>query len=192
MTDAPSISSGKSSKKEPSWRRVGVAAFGVIALALGVIALFTPFIATLAATNTLAILLLASGAAGVVTMIADWRARGSFWRLLWAIVAIIAGGCILLHPWPGALTLTVILGASFIVQGALAVGHAASHRHSKGCPWGWMALSGVLSVVLGALLIWALPEAGLVIPGVFLAVNLVSFGMSMMAAAFAKDELSTL
>ncbi len=192
MTDATVTSSNNVPRKRRTWRRVGAAGFGAIALALGVIALFTPFVATLAAANTFGILLLGSGVAGVIAMIADWRARGSLWRLLWAIVAIIAGGCVLLHPWPGALTLTVILGASLIAQGLLAVGHAMSHRHSEACPWGLMAFGGALSIVLGGLLLWALPEAGLIIPGVFLAVHLISFGLSLIAAAVAKGELSTL
>lgn len=191
MTDA-TVTSSNMPRKRRTWRRVGVAAFGAIALALGLIALFTPFVATLAAANTFGVLLIASGVVGVLTMIADWRARGSFWRLLWAIVAIIAGGCVLLHPWPGALTLTVIIGVSLIIQGLLSVGHAFSHRHSESCPWGLMAFGGVLSVVLGGLLLWALPESGLIIPGVFLAVHLISFGLSLTAAAFSKGELSTL
>jgi uncharacterized membrane protein HdeD (DUF308 family) len=157
-------------------------------IALGVGALAVPLLATFAASISVGAFLFASGVVGLAMLAIDWKAQGFVWRLVWALVAVVGGGCILIHPWPGALALTLVLGASLMVQGLIGVGHAWAHRRSKNCPWGQMAFAGVLSVILGALLVWALPHAGLIVPGAFLAINLVMFGASLMAIAFTQPK----
>jgi uncharacterized membrane protein HdeD (DUF308 family) len=124
-------------------------------------------------------------------LVIDWKAQGFVWRLLWAVIAVIGGLCILIHPWPGALALTLVLGASLMAQGAIGVGHAWAHRRRKNCPWGQMAFASVLSIILGGLLVWALPHAGLIVPGVFLAINLITFGVSLMAVAFTQPRTAS-
>lgn len=161
---------------------------GALMVVFGVAAAFAPMLATFAASVWFGAAMLAAGLSGLALLIVDWRAKGFAWRLLWSVVAILGGICLLLHPWPGAFALTVILGAAFIAQGAIAIGHALAHRTHKSCPWGRMALGGVLAIVLGGLLIWALPHSGMIAPGVFLAINLISFGLSLFAVAPARER----
>lgn len=190
MTDAtaPSPPSTPLNKdRRPGWQRTAVAIYGALVLAFGVGALMAPFLATFAASVSFGALFLASGVVGLAMLALDWRAQAFVWRLLWALVAIVGGLCILIHPWQGALALTFVLGLSLIAQGLIAVGHAVAHRRHKSCPWGQMAFAGVISLILGALLVWALPHAGLIVPGVFLAFNLITFGASLLAVAFTKQ-----
>jgi len=156
---------------------------GALMIALGVVAAFAPMMATFAASVWFGAAMLAAGVSGLALLMVDWRAKGFAWCLLWSLVAILAGICLLLHPWPGALAITVILGAALIAQGAIAIGHALVHRTHTSCPWRRMALGGALAIVLGGLLIWMLPHSGMIAPGVFLAINLISFGLSLFAAA---------
>lgn len=162
---------------------------GALMIAFGIAAAFAPMLASLAASVSFGAAMLAAGVSGLALLLVDWRAKGFAWRLLWSAVAILGGICLLLHPWPGALALTVILGAALIAQGAIAVGHALAHRARASCPWGRMALGGVLGIALGGLLIWALPHSGMIAPGVFLAINLISFGLSLFAAAPQRTAL---
>lgn len=188
MSDATLASSSSGPTKRPLWWRTAISIHGALLLVFGVVALLAPLLATLTASFTFGMLLIASGVLGVALLVFDWRAEAFVWRLLWSIVAIIAGACILVHPWEGALTLTLVLGASLIAQGLISVGHAFAHRRHKRCPWGQMAFSGVLSIALGGLLIWALPHAALIVPGAFLAVHFIFFGFSLFAVAFRKSE----
>lgn len=189
MTDvtatAPAPTAGS---RRPVWQRTALAIYGALVIALGVGALAMPFLATFAASVSVGAFLFASGVVGMAMLAIDWKAQGFVWRLLWALIAVIGGLCILIHPWPGALALTLVLGASLMAQGLIGVGHAFAHRHRKNCPWGQMAFASVLSVILGGLLVWALPHAGLIVPGVFLAINLVTFGVSLMAVAFTQPK----
>lgn len=81
-------------------------------------------------------MLFAAGVVSLITSIFDWRVIGFLWRLMWGAIATLAGLCILFHFWLGALSLTLLLGASLMLQGAITVGHAVAHRHQPGCPWG--------------------------------------------------------
>lgn len=184
MTDTP-----LTSDRGPSaiWRTVLVI-YGVVLLAFGLGALVLPMLATLAATLTVGGLLFASGVVGLIALIFDWRTKGFVWRLLWAVIATLGGLCIVFHPWEGAYTLTLVLGAILLVQGLVSLVHALTHRHSKGCPWGWMAAGGVITALLGGLLVWALPHTGMMIPGLFLAVSLLSFGFSLIGIGLSRER----
>ncbi len=173
------------------WWRTALLVYGGLMLAFGVAAALAPLLATFAASVAFGGLLFASGVVGLVALVVDWRAEAFIWRLIWSAIAIVGGLCILLHPWPGALALTIILGASLIAQGLAALGHAFAHRRHKTCPWGQMAFAGVLSIVLGGLLVWALPHAGMIVPGAFLALNLMSFGLSLIAVALSQNKVPT-
>lgn len=167
------------------WRTVLVI-YGGLLLILGLGALVLPMLATLTATLAFGGVLVASGAVGLITLIVDWRAKGFVWRLLWAVIATLGGVCIVWHPWEGAYTLTLVLGAILAAQGLVSLVHALTHRDSPGCPWGWMALGGVITAFLGGLLVWALPHAGMVVPGLFLAVGLLSFGISVIGVGLSR------
>ncbi|HWA23707.1 MAG TPA: DUF308 domain-containing protein [Caulobacterales bacterium] len=190
MTNVSATGLAAPEKRRHFWQRTGVATYGALVLALGVGALLAPFFATFAASVWVGALLLASGAIGLAMLAVDWKAKGFVWRLLWALIAIVAGLCILIHPWQGAVALTFVLGLSFLAQGFVAIGHAFAHRHHTSCPWPHMAFAGVINIILGALLVWALPHAGLIVPGVFLAFNLITFGASLMAVAFTQPRIT--
>jgi uncharacterized membrane protein HdeD (DUF308 family) len=162
--------------------------YGVLVLAFGLGALLLPMLATLTATLTFGGLLFGSGVVGLIALVFDWRAKGFVWRLLWALIATLGGICIFFHPWEGAYTLTLVLAAILVAQGLVSLAHALTHRHSPGCPWGWMAFGGAVTSLLGGLLIWWLPHAGMMIPGLFLAVSLLSFGFSLVGLGFSHKR----
>jgi uncharacterized membrane protein HdeD (DUF308 family) len=184
MTDATI----KPTQQTPPWRRVSLAVYGALIILFGLGALLAPLLATFAATVTFGAMLIAAGVTGLFTLNFSRRAKGFWWRLLWATAAILGGLCLFFHPWTGALTLTLALGVMLIVQGLVGVGHAIAHRQAAKSSWGWMAAGGVLTALLGALLVWMLPHAGLMIPGLFLAVSLLSFGSSVIAAGYAGRD----
>lgn len=190
MTDATFTPPAAENPRRALWWRTAITIYGALMIVFGIAALLAPLLATFAASVTFGAVLLASGVAGVAMLIVDWKAEGFVWRMIWSGIAIVGGLCILIHPWPGVLALTLVLGASMIAQGLVAVGHAVAHRGSKTCPWGQMAFAGVLSAILGALLVWALPHAGLFVPGVFLAVNLITFGSSLIAVALSRRKVA--
>jgi uncharacterized membrane protein HdeD (DUF308 family) len=160
--------------------------YGLLLLGSGVGAFLLPILATAVASMMFGALLFSAGAIGAITLIGNWRAKGFVCHLLWSAVAVFGGLCIALHLMAGALTLTLVLGAVLIAQGLVGVVHGFHHRSDCEGSWGWMALGGLLTAVLGALLLFALPNAALLVPGLFLALSFFTFGLSVIAAGLAK------
>jgi uncharacterized membrane protein HdeD (DUF308 family) len=132
---------------------------GVAAVIFGVLAFIWPAI-------TLAALVILWGAYaladGVLAFIAAFRVRDRgrpFWALLIVGVLGVAAG-ILTFFWPGvtALVLLAFIGAWALVMGLFQI--VAAIRLRKAIEGEWLlALSGVLSVIFGALMLWN-PGAG--------------------------------
>jgi uncharacterized membrane protein HdeD (DUF308 family) len=156
-----------------------MAVFGVAALVVGGILLFNPY----AAVRTLALLLgLALFVGGCMEIVFGWDSdrRGSS-LVLGAVLAI---GGLLVAFWPQATvwTLAVLVGVSLLVHGTgrivLAVVGRAEIRG-----WGWLAVAGACNVVFGiAALAW--PQATVVVLSLILAVQVLTFGVCLLVAAF--------
>lgn len=164
----------------------------LLIVALGIIALVLPVFATLAVTLLLGALLLAFGLVEIARCVRAWRRvqggwhEGLGWALLQALAAIVAGAIMLFDPFAGAISLTLVLGVFLLMAGGMKAVIAWRLRPASG--WGWMAFSATLSLVLGVLVIAGLPGSGLLVPGTFLGIELVFFGVAlfMIARAMAR------
>src|SRR5471030_2512185 len=101
---------------------------GVVLLALGFIAIVIPPLATLAVTILLGWLFFVSGVVGIFTSFWMRQAPGFWWSLLSAVLGIVVGVSLLAMPLSGALSLTVVLIAFFIIEGVATILFAAEHR----------------------------------------------------------------
>ena len=80
---------------------------------------------------------------------AQWSAFA--WNLLWAVVYVIAGGLILARPLLGAVTLTLLLAAFFIVEGVVKLGLAMKLKPAPPLGMGYFS-RGVMGLVLGLII----------------------------------------
>jgi uncharacterized membrane protein HdeD (DUF308 family) len=159
--------------------RVGLAVFGLAALAIGVVLLFNPY----AAVRTLALLLgLALVIGGCMEIAVGWDSGRRASSLVLGAVLIIGG--LLAAFWPGVTlwTLAVLTGVSLLVHGigrlALAFMGRAEIRG-----WGWLALAGAFNILLGVLAL-AWPQATIVVLSLILAFQILTFGAFLLIAAF--------
>src|SRR5471030_2933083 len=116
---------------------------GIVLLALGFIAIVIPPIATLAVTILLGWLFFVSGVVGIFTSFWMRQAPGFWWSLLSAVLGIVVGVSLLAMPLSGALSLTVVLIAFFIIEGVTTILFASEHRQELSGQWGWMLASGL-------------------------------------------------
>jgi uncharacterized membrane protein HdeD (DUF308 family) len=154
---------------------------GVVLVLLGVLAIVVPQIATLAVAIFLGWLFLISGVLGLATTLMARHAPGFWWAIVSAAVAILAG--ILLLGWPvsGAVSLTLLLVAFFIVEGVASIMYALEHRDSG--RWGWMLMSGVIDLVLAAMIFAGLPSTAEWALGLLVGINMLFGGTAMIAMA---------
>lgn len=156
---------------------------GLLLVALGLIAIVVPAVATLAVTLVFGWLFLLSGVIGLVTTFWMRGAPGFWWSLASAALAVLAGGYLLAQPIAGALSLTVVLIAFFIIEGVASVMFALDHRRELSGQWGWMLMSGFVDLVLSVMLIAGLPSTAIWALGLLVGINMVFGGIALTAMA---------
>jgi uncharacterized membrane protein HdeD (DUF308 family) len=156
---------------------------GLILLLLGLAAIVLPLIATIAVEIMIGWLLLISGVVGLIATIRMRHAPGFFWSLVSAILAIAAGLVLLRWPLSGALSLTVILTAFFVVEGVASIFYALEHKRELSGRWVWMLMSGVLDLILGGLIFLGLPGTAAWAIGLLVGINMVFGGSAIMSMA---------
>lgn len=156
---------------------------GILLLVLGLIAIVLPAVATLALTIVFGWLFLISGIIGLITTFWMRHAPGFWWSLASAALAVLAGGYLLAQPIAGALSLTVVLIAFFIIEGIASVMFATDHRRELSGQWGWMLVSGIVDLVLSVMLIAGLPSTAVWALGLLVGINMVFGGMALTAMA---------
>ena len=82
-----------------------------------------------------------------------------------------------------ALSLTAIIGVALILSGIVRL-ILAYHIREIG-PWGLVALSGLVSIVIGVVIVSQWPISGIYTLGLFPAANLIVEGVGWMTVGFA-------
>jgi uncharacterized membrane protein HdeD (DUF308 family) len=156
---------------------------GIILVILGLLAIAVPPLATIAATIFIGWLFLISGIAGLITTFGARHAPGFWWSLLSALLGIAAGVVLLGWPISGAISLTLLLIAFFIIEGVLSIMYAFEHKRELTGQWVWMLVSGIIDLVLAAM-IWAgLPSTAVWALGLLVGINMLFGGSAMIAIA---------
>jgi uncharacterized membrane protein HdeD (DUF308 family) len=156
---------------------------GIALVILGMLAIMAPTIASVAATVFFGWILLLSGVVGLIATLRARTAPGFGWSLLSALVGIVAGVLLLGWPLPGVLSLTAVLIAFLLVEGAVSIMYALEHRSAPSGRWGWMLASGILDVALGLLLLAGLPGTALWALGLLVGINMLFGGWALILMA---------
>ncbi len=163
-------------------------ALGVVLLIFGMLALGNLVAATIASVLVIGALMIVGG---IVQIVAAFRFRQWGGFLLWLISGLIytaAGVFAFYNPMLAAKVLTLLLAISLIVSGLFRIGSGARSRPTSG--WGWIVASGVVSILVGMIIVAGWPVTSLFMLGVVLAVDLtfqgiadIVFGVALKARA---------
>lgn len=156
---------------------------GIVLVVLGVAAVAIPPLATIAVTILLGWVFLLSGVAGLVTTFMMRGAPGFAWSLVSAILGIAAGIVLLVWPLSGVLSLTLVLIAFFFIEGVASILFALDHKREISGRWGWMLVSGVIDLVLAAIIFAGLPGTAAWALGLLVGINMVFGGTALIAMA---------
>jgi uncharacterized membrane protein HdeD (DUF308 family) len=163
-----------------------VALRGLFAILFGFIAFLMPGATILALVLVFSAYMLADGVLGIVSAVRAAR-RNERWGLLvfQGIASILAGIAALLWPGITVLVFVTLVAAWSIVSGGLVLAAAVRLRIDHG-RW-WLALSGLLSVIFGVLLVIA-PLAGAVVLTWWIGAYALVFGVSLLVLAYKLRE----
>jgi uncharacterized membrane protein HdeD (DUF308 family) len=178
-TDVSRSPSGAPPAKRSGLVRVGVGVFGAAAAVLGVFLLFHPY----EAASTLAWLVGATLLVGGCFDIAlGWGADGRSTSALPGVLMVIGGLVALFWPEATLWTLAVVVGVSLLLHGAARLGLAIAGRKEIH-RWGWLALAGVINIVVGIIAL-AWPQATVAVLSLVLGFQILFFGLVLLTAAF--------
>ena len=159
-----------------------IVALGIVYLLAGFIALGSVVMATVASVLVVGVMMIIAGVAEVFSafQIKSW---GKF--LLWVLLGvlyIVAGFVTFENPLLAAAVLTLILGASLLASGVMRIILAFSMKQET--PWIWILLSGVITLLLGLLILAHWPVSSLYILGLFLGIDLIMAGAGWIGLGF--------
>ncbi len=155
-------------------------AFGIGVLVLGIAAVVRSVAATVASMLFFGwLLVLASGIEiAQAVMVGHWA--GFFQHLLAAILFGMTGLIIVFRPVISAEIATVFMAMFFLIGGLFQlVGSVAVALPG----WGWQAADGVITFVLGLLVLAQWPASGLWVIGLFVGLDLILYGCVWIALA---------
>jgi uncharacterized membrane protein HdeD (DUF308 family) len=160
-------------------------ALGILFFILGIIGLGMSVSLTLVSVLFFGWLVIIGGAFQLVEAFKVKGWKGILWHLLLGVVYLFAGGIIVYDPVGGAIALTMFIAAALIAAGVLRIILAFQLKGEPG--WWWPLVGGLLSVVLGVLIMAGWPSTALWIIGMFIAIEMISNGWSyIMIALIAK------
>lgn len=159
---------------------------GLLLVLLGTVGIIASGLLTLASVLLFGWLLLIGGVAVAVHALWTRRWDGFFVQLAFGVLNAVVGWVMVRHPDVAALTLTLILGVSLVVQGAFRViASLAVPTDGRG----WLLVSGVASLALG-IMIWSeWPVSGIWVIGLFVGIDLLLYGWWLMALALSLRRL---
>jgi uncharacterized membrane protein HdeD (DUF308 family) len=161
---------------------------GILLAVLGLAAMIAPLIASLAFTIFLGWMFLISGVAGLAMTFWARQMPGFWWSLVSAVLALGAGIILLARPVQGVLTLTIVIGAYFLAEGVATIMYALEHRRELSGRWNWLLFSGLLDILISAMIITGLPGSAEWAIGLLVGINLLFGGASLIGMALAARK----
>lgn len=164
-----------------------MAALAVLCIIGGLLALLNPFGATIFAVTLAGWIFLIQGLIQVIHAfrIRDWS--GFIWSLGLGVLSLIVGIVLVADPLAGSISLTLLVAILFLVTGIAKIMFALSLKPLGG--WGWVLVSGIVSALLGVMILANFPAAAATILGLLLGVELVSNGVLFLFVALGLRRL---
>lgn len=160
-------------------------ALGIIMIVAGMIALGSSYglvVGTLISVYYIGAMMIVGGIAQIFHAFSVKGWGGFFFWLLDGILYLAAGVLAFTQPDLAATVLTLLLGISLIVGGIFRVIAAFQMRPATG--WGWILFSAIIAIILGIEITVQWPINSLWILGLFLGVDLLFNGFSILMLGF--------
>jgi len=168
---------------------------GTVLILLGCLAIVIPSVGSSTVTLMVGWLFLISGIVGFVPMFLSETYPGFWWSLVSALLAVLVGVMLVtngsqdlyggLIGWPfrvaalGAVRQLLVI--FFLIEGGASIMFAFEHRRQFTARWAWMFLSGVVDLILGAIVIFDLPGTSAWTMGLLIGINMVLGGSALLA-----------
>jgi uncharacterized membrane protein HdeD (DUF308 family) len=156
---------------------------GTILIALGVIVAAYAYYATIASVIMFGWVLIFAGITLGILSFTTGEWSGFLLSMAGGILSAITGVMLLRAPLSGAAALTLVIAAFLLASGLFRTFSSLALQFPN---WGWALASGIVSIVLGGLLLANWPGVGLWFLGFYLGIDLIVHGMAWSMFAFSE------
>lgn len=158
--------------------------WGLILMAIGVFAVTATTFTTIVTVMVLGFLLLFAGCVLFLDSFTFWRGKdhGFALSLLASILYIAAGVLLISNPVEGSISLTFLLG---VIYTFLGLARMFFYGMVKLPQWGWSFANGVITLLIGILILMSWPGSSLFIIGLFVGIDLFFCGLAYTMASLA-------
>ncbi len=153
---------------------------GLVFIVLGAIALTSAAFTTLVSIVLLGSILLVSGVMQVIQSLSTRNWHGFFLYTLVGVLNTVVGIIFVTNPGASALSLTLVLATFFMAAGLFKIISALTHNFEH---WSWLLLNGLVTLLLGILIVRQWPVSGLWVIGTFIGIELIVSGWTALMLA---------
>lgn len=159
---------------------------GLLLVILGTVGIAAPLVLTQAVILVLGVLVLLAGIFQTAHAFLALRWNGFILEFLLGILDIVFGLFMIVWPVEAAKVITFLLAAWFIVSGSFRMAAATVIRFPN---WGWTLLGGIVSALLGVLVLLGWPETGEIFLGLCIGIALIFQGWSWIMLSLSLRRL---
>lgn len=172
-------------KKNWLWFLIG----GIALIILGAIAINAAMMTTAVSVVMLGFLIFFCGAIIIADSYLSWWGRwsGFIWHLIVGLLYATVGYMLIQSPLYSSIPLTLLLGIFYVIVGIFRIGYASSFRLIK---WQWSMFNGVISLLLGILILANWPASSLYIIGLFVGIDLIFAGWAYFMIGLSAKSLN--
>jgi len=167
-----------------NWK--SILGLGIFLILLGTLAIGASVATTILTVFILGLILAAGGIAKLVYSfwVKEWS--GFFLSLLVGVLYVVVGSLFMFKPLQSAAALTLLMGVVFVVSGAFKIIAPIFARFQH---WGWVLFSGIVSLILGVLILSEWPASALWLIGLFVGIDLIIYGWMLVLFSLTAKSL---
>lgn len=156
-----------------------VGLIAVLELVLGFAMLSFPYLLGASAVWVAGFVFLVVGIMHIVQVFT--RAGSRLWSLLSGLLYLAVGTMLVLLTGPSMAILTLAIGIALLAGGVLRLAVAISLRRETGSVWRFF--NALISLALGAMVVWSWPESSVWLIGTIIAVEMIFSGWTLLFLA---------
>jgi uncharacterized membrane protein HdeD (DUF308 family) len=159
---------------------------GIALIILGIFAVGAATLTSFVTIFFLGALLLIGGITKLIYAFWARKWTGFFLTLLVGILYVVTGFLCLTKPVAALAALTLVIGSLFVVTGIFKIVASVVARFEQ---WGWILFSGIVSLILGIIVLTEWPLASLWVIGLFVGIDLIVYGWTWVLLALGARRI---
>ncbi|MBR0551235.1 HdeD family acid-resistance protein [Stakelama marina] len=159
-------------------------AFGLLSIIIGIVSIFWPFPASLAAALVTGSLLFVAGVGALVSAFSGHNHESRTYTILLGILSVIVGLLIWFAPVAGVVSLAVLVMVWLASRGVMELYLGFRYRRNRGL----MVTLGIINLLLVAAIVLTVPLSALVLPGYILGLSFLFGGFTQVAHALSHKR----